>query len=88
MITDFTVSVNWEGYTRDPILSRLEELDQKLKFAIWELMEYFGEEIGLDDPSEIIKLIRKSVDESISKYSPKDESFDEYYELDEESEDE
>jgi len=88
MNTTLIISINWESYTHDPILAGFEECNQKLKFAVWELMEYLGEMIEYDDPSDIVQLVRNSTAESILTYSPMDESFDEYYDCEGESEDE
>ncbi|WP_100182691.1 hypothetical protein [Candidatus Nitrosotenuis aquarius] len=81
MTPTFAISLNWESYTKDPILAKLEECDQKLKFAVWEFMEYLSEEMKCDHPFDIIKLIKESVDQSISKYSPMDESFDDGFDV-------
>lgn len=62
----------------DPIIVSIDEHEQKLRFAIWEQMEFLSEDIVIDNPQEIIDMIRESVEEYISGYSPVDESFEEY----------
>jgi hypothetical protein len=63
LTTDHNISINWEIYTQDPKLAHFE-CSQKLKFAVWELMECLGEEMGRDNPTDTITLVCKTVDES------------------------
>lgn len=64
----------------DPNITSIDEHEQKLRFAIWDQMEFLSEEIGMDNPKEIIDIIRKSVEDYFLEYSPADESFEEEYE--------
>ncbi|NQV40240.1 MAG: hypothetical protein HQ505_06850 [Nitrosopumilus sp.] len=61
---DFTVTV-------------IEERDVKLKFAIWEQMEFLSEEMKIDDPKIIIDTVRNAVEQYFMEYSPMSEFFEE-----------
>ena len=56
------------------------EPNQKLRFAIWDHIEFLSEVIGIDDPKQVVDIIRKCVEEYISEYSPADESFEAEFE--------
>ena len=59
---------------------QVDEYMQKIKFLVWEVMEYVGEEMRSDDPGDGIKIICKTVNEAIKGYSPKTESFNDEFE--------
>jgi hypothetical protein len=66
----------------DSVIVSIDEHEQKLRFAIWDYIEFLSEDLKIDDPQKAINIIQKSVNKSISEYSPADESFDEEYEDD------
>lgn len=74
---NYSKKENW-NVTEDPIITSTDEHEQKLCFAIWDQIEFLSEIIGIDDPQEIIDMIREYVEEYISEYSPADESFEEF----------
>lgn len=45
-----------------------EVLEQNLKFAVWDRMEFLSEYMQIDDPVKVIDIIRESIDECIRKY--------------------
>jgi len=62
---------------RDFIVTIIEEHDQKLKFAIWEHMEFLSEEMKIDDPQVIIDTIQRAVEQYFVAYIPMHEYFEE-----------
>lgn len=77
-MNNFSNKVNQDYTPQDFTITTIEEHDIKLKFAIWDQMEFLSEEIGIDDPEKVIDTIRECVKEYISEYSPADESFEEF----------
>lgn len=72
-----------EDYTpEDFTITVIEERDIKLKFAIWEQMEFLSEEMRIDDPEKIIDTIRNAVEQYFIEYSPMSEFFEEEDESD------
>jgi hypothetical protein len=53
----------------------------KLKFSVWEHIEFLSETVGLEDPQLIFHMIREQVEESFVKYSPTFEFSEEQYEV-------
>jgi len=53
-----------------------EEHDKKLKFAIWDQMEFLSEEMRIDNPKKVIDTIRDTIEEYFLEYCPMDERFD------------
>lgn len=75
-MTSYSDKENW-NVAENPIITSIDEHEQKLRFAIWTQMEFLSEVIGIDNPKKVIDIIRESVEEYISEYSPADESFEE-----------
>ncbi len=48
----------------------------KLKFALWEAIDFLSETVGINDPQLIINIVREQVEESFVKYSPMSEFFE------------
>ena len=67
-----------ENYSpEDFITTIIEERDLKLKFAIWDQMEFLSENMRIDNPKKVIDTIRNAAEQYFKEYSPMDESFDE-----------
>ena len=67
-----------ENYnSEDFITTVIEECDLKLKFAIWDQMEFLSEYMKIDNPEKVMDTIRNAVEQYFKEYSPMDESFDE-----------
>ncbi len=65
----------------DFVTTVIEEHDLKLKFAIWDQMEFLSENMRIDNPEKVIDTIRNALEQYITEYSPMDESFDEEFEI-------
>ena len=72
-----------EDYTpEDFTVTVIEEHDVKLKFAIWEQIEFLSEEMRIDNPEKIIDIVRNAVEQYFIEYSPMSEFFEEEDESD------
>ena len=79
-LKDFSKEVN-ENYTpKDFTTTVIEEHDLKLKFAIWDEIEFLSEEMKIDNPKKVIDIIRTAIEQYFKEYSPMDESFDDGFE--------
>lgn len=77
-MTKYSKKENW-NIAEDPIITSIDEHEKKLKFAIWDQMEFFSEEIGIDDPAMVIR----EINDSLSGYYLEHAS--EYEDIDEDS---
>jgi hypothetical protein len=67
-----------ENYNpEDFVTTVIEERDIKLKFAIWDQMEFLSEDMKIDNTEEVMDTIRNAVEQYCKEYSPMTESFDE-----------
>ncbi len=67
-----------ENYSpEDFITTIIEERDLKLKFAIWDQMEFLSEDMRIDNPEKIINTIRNNIELYFLEYFPMNESFEE-----------
>ena len=78
---DFSKEANEDYSHEDFVTTVIEEHDLKLKFAIWDQMEFLSENMRIDNPEKVMVTIRNAVEQYFKEYSPMDESFDEDYEL-------
>ena len=77
-MTNYSEKENW-NIAEEQTIPTIDP-NQKLRFAIWDHMEFLSEEIGVDDPEKVIDIIRECVKKYISEYAPADESFEEKFE--------
>jgi len=77
---DFSNKVNQNYTPQDFTITTIEEHDIKLKFAIWEQMEFLSEYIRIDNPEKVINTIRTAVEQYFTEYSPMSEFFEEDFE--------
>ena len=78
---DFSKEANEDYSHEDFVTTVIEEHDLKLKFAIWDQMEFLSENMRIDNPEKVIDTIRNALEQYITEYSPMDESFDEEFEI-------
>ena len=71
--------MNNETYNNDDedrIITAIGERDDRLKFAVWDYMEFLSEEMRIDNPEKVIDTIRDAIEEYFLEYYPMDERFD------------
>lgn len=71
------MNINENYRPEDFITTIIEERDLKLKFAIWDQIEFLSEDMGIDNPEKIINTIRNNIESYFLEYFPMNESFEE-----------
>ena len=67
---EFLKEENKSYCPKDFTITIIEEYDQKLKFAVWDHMEFLSEKIRIDNPENVIDTIRNAVEKYFTEYSP------------------